>query len=70
MSIKEATEGIDFSVNMKNLYREEAFTDMKGASFYHGKRFFIRSQVRGVIPGHAPWQRDPSPGLSASCIPP
>lgn len=32
MNIKEATKGIDFSVNMKNLYREEAFTDMKGAS--------------------------------------
>ena len=32
MSNKDWTEGIDFSVNLKNLYREEAYTDMKGAS--------------------------------------
>jgi len=32
MSIKERTAHIDFSVNGKNLYREEGFTDMKGAS--------------------------------------
>jgi hypothetical protein len=32
MTNKEMTEEIDFSVNLKNLYREEAFTDMKGAS--------------------------------------
>ena len=32
MNIKEKIEQIDFSVDKRNLYKEEAFTDMKGAS--------------------------------------
>jgi hypothetical protein len=32
MSTKDRTAQIDFSVNRKNLYKEEAFTDMEGAS--------------------------------------
>ena len=32
MSTQDKTAHIDFSVNRKNLYKEEAFTDMEGAS--------------------------------------
>ena len=32
MSIQDRTAPLDFSVNRKNLYKEEAFTDMEGAS--------------------------------------
>ena len=32
MSVKEQMAHIDFSVNRKSLYKEEGFTDMKGAS--------------------------------------
>ena len=52
MSTDERTGGIDFSVNMKNLYREEAFTDMTGASirrFTPIKRDGSRDKKRPLI---------------------